>query len=208
MMKTKNMLLLTVLTIVLTLPLFGHHDHGDTTMTRMKRYDMSKLMGKPTVDATVEGLHMKIWIMTQRQHKKIMKRMMGKMMMHHEMEDPMGHMSMGEMDDSSMGMGEDMMGMKHNGMGMNKAMMDSMMAGTHCIMLEVSDAATKKGIPDASAAVMIMSPSKKHSSVDLKPMMKHFGIGLTLKEKGKYQFLVTVNAHGESKTKEFRYTVR
>jgi hypothetical protein len=129
-------------------------------------------------------------------------------MMHHEMEDTMGHMSMSEMDDTSKGMGKDMMGMKHSGMGMNKAMMDSMMAGTHCIMLEVSDAAKKKGISDASVKVMIMSPSKKHSSVDLKPMMKHFGSGLTLEEKGKYQFLVTVNTNGESKTKEFRYTVR
>jgi hypothetical protein len=207
-MKTKNILLSTVLTIVLTLPLFGQHNHGDTTMTGMKQHDMSKMMGKPTVNATVEGLHMKVWIMTQRQHKKMMKGNMGKMMMHHEMEDTMGHMSMSEMDDTSKGMGKDMMGMKHSGMGMNKAMMDSMMAGTHCIMLEVSDAAKKKGISDASVKVMIMSPSKKHSSVDLKPMMKHFGSGLTLEEKGKYQFLVTVNTNGESKTKEFRYTVR
>ena len=207
-MKTRNILLSMALTIVLTLPLFGNHNHGDTTKTDMKKHDMSKMMGKPTVDATVEGLHMKVWLMTQRQHKKMMKGKMGRMMMHHEMEDTMGHMSMSEMDDTSMGMGKDMMGMKHNGMGMNKAMMDSMMAGTHCIMLEVSDAATKKGISDASATVMIMSPSKKHSSVDLKPMMKHFGSGLILHEKGKYQFLVTVNANGESKTKEFRYTVK
>jgi len=189
------------LTIVLTLPLFGNHNHGDTTKTDMKKHHMSKMMGKPTVDATVEGIHMKVWLMTQRQHKKMMKGKMAQMMMHHEMEDSMGHMSMSEMDDTSMGM-------KHKGMGMNKAMMDSMMAGTHCIMLELSDAATKKGISDASATVMIMSPSKKHSSVDLKPMMKHFGSGLTLEEKGKYQFLVTVNVNGNSKTKEFRYTVR
>jgi hypothetical protein len=41
-------------------------------MTGMKQHDMSKMMGKPTVNATVEGLHMKVWIMTQRQHKKMM----------------------------------------------------------------------------------------------------------------------------------------
>ena len=207
-MKTKNILLSTVLTIVLTLPLFGNHNHGDTTMTGMKQHDMSKMMGKPTVNATVEGLHMKVWIMTQRQHKKMMKGNMGKMMMHHEMEDTMGHMSMSEMDDTSKGMGKDMMGMKHKGMGMNKAMMDSMMAGTHCIMLEVSDAATKKGISEASATLMIMSPSQKQSSVDLKPMMRHFGSSLTLTEKGKYHLLMTVNVNGNSNTKEFEYTVK
>jgi hypothetical protein len=196
------------LTIVLTLPLFGNHNHGDTTMTGMKQHDMSKMLGKPTVDATVEGLHMKVWIMTQRQHKKMMKGNMGKMMMHHEMEDTMGHMSMNEMDDTSKGMGKDMMGMKHKGMGMNKAMMDSMMAGTHCIMLEVSDAATKKGISEASATLMIMSPSQKQSSVDLKPMMRHFGSSLTLTEKGKYHLLMTVNVNGNSNTKEFEYTVK
>jgi hypothetical protein len=133
---------------------------------------------------------------------------MGKMMMHHEMEDTMGHMSMNEMDDTSKGMGKDMMGMKHKGMGMNKAMMDSMMAGTHCIMLEVSDAATKKGISEASATLMIMSPSQKQSSVDLKPMMRHFGSSLTLTEKGKYHLLMTVNVNGNSNTKEFEYTVK
>ncbi len=207
-MKTRNILLSAVLTIVVTLPLFGKVNHKDTTMTGMKQHNMSKMMGKPTVDATVDGLHMKVWVMTQRQHKKMMKRMMGKMMMHHEMEDTMGHMSMSEMDDTSMEMGKAMMGMKHHGMGMNKAMMDSMMAGTHCIMLEVTDAVTKNDISGANAKLMIMSPSRKHSSVDLKPMMKHFGSGLTLEEKGKYQLLVTVNANGESKTKEFRYTVR
>ena len=196
------------LTIVLTLPLFGNHNHGDTTMTGMKQHDMSKMMGKPTVNATVEGLHMKVWIMTQRQHKKMMKGNMGKMMMHHEMEDTMGHMSMSEMDDTSKGMGKDMIGMKHKGMGMNKAMMDSMMAGTHCIMLEVSDAATKKGISEASATLMIMSPSQKQSSVDLKPMMRHFGSSLTLTEKGKYHLLMTVNVNGNSNTKEFEYTVK
>ena len=73
---------------------------------------------------------------------------------------------------------------------------------------KVTDAVTKNDISGANAKLMIMSPSRKHSSVDLKPMMKHFGSGLTLEEKGKYQLLVTVNANGESKTKEFRYTVR
>jgi hypothetical protein len=167
----------------------------------MKQHDMSKMMGKPTVDATVEGLHMKVWLMTERQHKKMMERIMDQMMIHHEMEDTMRHMSMSEMDDTSMGM-------KHSGMEMNKAMMDSMMAGTHCIMLDISDAVTKKEISDASTKVLIMSPSKKRSSVDLKPMMRHFGTGLTLHEEGKYRMTVSVTVNEVSRTKEFPYRVR
>jgi hypothetical protein len=205
-MKIKYVFLSTALSVALTLPLFGQHNHDDMTKADMKKHDMSSMMGKPTVDATVEGLHMKVWLMTQKQHKKMMKGKMGHMMMGKDMkkmnDDDMG------MKDTSMGMGKDMKGMKHEGMGMSKAMMDSMMAGTHCIMLDVSDAATKKGISDANAKVMFVSPSKKHSSVDLKPMMSHFGGALTLDEKGKYDIVVNVSVNGVLSTKEFQYKVK
>jgi hypothetical protein len=117
----------------------------------------------------------------------------------------MGQMGM---KDSSMGMGKDMKGMKHDGMGMNMAMMDSMMAGTHHIMLVVTDAVNGKEIADASARVLFVSPSKKNSSVDLKLMMSHFGGALTLDEKGDYRFTVNVDVNGISRTKEFQYAVK
>ncbi len=207
-MKVKYVFLSTALTVVLALPLFGQHNHDDMKKSEMKKHNMSSMMGKPTVDATVDGLHMKVWVMTQKQHKKMMKGKMGKMMMHGEKEGEMEHMEMSEMHDTSMEMGKDMKGMKHEGMGMSKAMMDSMMAGTHCIMLHVSDAATKKGISEAKANALIVSPSMKHSSVELKPMMRHFGGGLTLDEKGKYTITVSVNVNGVSKSKEFQYKVK
>ena len=169
-MKTKYLLLSAVLTIALTLPMFGQHTHDDTSKTDMKKHDMSSMMGKPTVDATVEGLHMKVWLITQKQHKEMMK------------------------------------GMKHDGMEMDKATKESMMAGTHHIMLDVKDSASGKEI--ATAKVLIVSPSKKNSFVDLKPMMDHFGGGLTLDEKGEYQFTVSVNVDGVSKTTQFQYAVK
>jgi len=182
--------------------MFGQNTHADKTKTDMKQHDPSMMMGKPTVDATVDGLHMKVWLMTQRQHKRMMKGKMGQMMMGNDMTD-MKHDGMG-MKDTTMAMNGNMKGMNHDGMGMNKAMM----TGTHCIMLDVTDAATKEDISDASAKLMIMTPSKKHSSVDLKQMMSHFGSGLTLDEKGKYHFVVSVNVNGNSKTKEFQYSVK
>ncbi|MGB2869498.1 MAG: hypothetical protein WBD36_13670 [Bacteroidota bacterium] len=206
-MKTKY-LLATALTVALTLPLFGQHTRADMKTTDMKKHDMTSMMGKPTIDATVEGLHMKVWLMTQKQHKKMMKgKKMGEMMMGNDRKG-MKHEGMGMNKDTSMGMGKEMKGMKHDDMGMDKAMMDSMMAGTHCIMLDVSDVATRKGISGASTNVMIMSPSMKHSSVDLKPMMNHFGSGLTLDEKGKYTITASVNVNGVSKSKEFQYEVK
>lgn len=187
-MKTKYALLATALTVALTLPLFGHHNQEG-----MKKHDMSSMMGKPTVDTTAEGLHMKAWVMTQKQHKKMMKEMK--------------HDGMG-MKDSSMAKNEDMKGMKHHDMGMDKTTKEAMMAGTHCIMLDVTDAVSGKEIANASVKVLIVSPSKKNSSVDLMPMMSHFGDGLTLDEKGEYQFTVSVNVDGVSKTTQFQYAVK
>jgi hypothetical protein len=207
-MKTKYALLPAVLIIVLALPVFGQHNHDDTTKTRMRKHAMSSMMGKPTVDATVEGLHIKVWLMTQKQHKKMMKGKMGQMMMHGEKEIAMGRMEMKGTKDTSMTMGKDMKGMKQDSKGMNKAMMDSMMAGTHHIMLGVTDASLGKEIANASAKVLIVSPSKNNSTVDLKPMKGLFGGALTLDEKGEYQFTVSVDVNGVSKTKQFQYAVK
>jgi hypothetical protein len=115
---------------------------------------------------------MKVWLMTQSRHKKMMK------------------------------------GMKHDDMGMDKATMDAMMAGTHHIMLDVRDSASGKEIADASAKVLIVFPSKKNSAFDLKPMMNDFGGGLKLNEKGKYQFTIVVRVQGAPKSKQFQYWVK
>jgi hypothetical protein len=193
-MTTKYALLSTALTIALALPVFGQDMQKSTAGTDMKKHDMSGRMGKPTVDVTVEGLHMKVWLMTQNQHKEMMKPKPTMMMKHGE-------------KDTSMAMGNEMQGMKHEGMEMDKAKMDSMMAGTHHIGLEVTDSAKGTAIANASVTLLIESPSKKNSSVDLKPMMSHFGGGLTLDEKGEYRFTVSVNAGGVAKTTKFHYTV-
>jgi hypothetical protein len=205
-MKIKNMFLPAILTVVLALPLFGQHNYDDMTKTDMKKHDMSKMMGKPTVDATVEGLHMKVWLMTQKHHKKMMKENMGHMMMDKDMKG-MKHDGM-EIKDSSMSMHKDMKGMNHDGMKMDKATKEAMMAGTHHIMLDVTDATSGKEVANASANVLIVSPSMKHSTVDLKHMMSHFGCGLTLDEKGKYTITASVTINGVSKSKEFQYTVK
>jgi hypothetical protein len=184
-MKIRYIVLSTVLTAALTLPMFGQHNHDDMTKTDMKKHNISSMMGKPTVDTKVEGLHMKVWLMTQQHHKKMMKENMGHMMMD-----------------------KDMKGMKHDGMKMDEAAKKAMMAGTHHIVLDVTDAPSGKEIANASSKILIVSPSMKHSSVDLKPMMSCFGGGLTLNEKGKYTITMCVSVNGVTKTKEFQYAVK
>lgn len=205
-MKTKYAILSTALAIALTLPMFGQPNHDDTTTTRMQKHDMSGMMGKPALDATVEGLHMKVWLMTQEQHKSMMKDHDMRGMKHDGM--GMKHDGMGtgkEMKHDAMGTGN---GMRHDGMQMDKGTKDAMMSGSHHIMLDVTDAASGKEIANASARILMISPSKKNSSADLKSAMNHFGTGLTLDEKGIYKMTVVVDVKGVSKTREFEYTVK
>lgn len=175
-MNIKYVFLSIVLAIALTLPVFGQEKHADMTKSDLKMHDMSSMMGKPTVEATVDGLNMKVWVMTQQQHKKMK-----------------SEMKMSEMKNSSMKM--------------NKAMMDPMMAGTHHIMLNLKDTVIGEDIANATANVLIVSPSNKNSSVDLNPMMSHFGGALTLDEKGKYQFKVSVIVGGVTRSTQFQYVV-
>jgi hypothetical protein len=206
-MKITYVLLPAVLIVALALPVFGQHNHDDTTKTGMKTHDISSMMGKPAVDATVEGLHIKVWLMTQKEHKDMMEAGMGQMM-HGEKEGAMSQPDMKGMKDTSMAAGKEMQVMKHDSIGTNMAMMDSMMAGTHHVGLEVTDAANGKEIANARAKLLIISPSKKPSSINLKPMMSHFGGALTLDEKGEYLFTVDVNVGGVSKTARFQYVVK
>jgi len=188
-MKIKYVLITAMLTIAMALQMFAQSIQDDKTNTEMKKHDLSGMLKNATVDTTVDGLHMKIWLMTQKQHEKMMKDMK------HERK---------EMKDTNMAMNMDLKEKKHHGLEMDK----TIMKGTHIIVLYVTDAVTGKEIDSASAKVLIDSPSMKNSSQELKPMMHHFGHGLTLVEKGKYQFTVTANVGEISKTVQFQYAVK
>ncbi|MHB1687999.1 MAG: hypothetical protein ACYCVH_11565 [Ignavibacteriaceae bacterium] len=159
----------------------------------MNKYNMQSMMGKPTYESTVDSLNTKVWVLTQAQHKKLMKGKMG-LMMRREMESLHKHPMMGEMNDSSVGM--------------DKASKKAMMEGTHFIMLDVTNNLNGKEITNGSAKVQIVYPSKKNLSVDLKTMMSHFGGALTLNEKGEYLFTINVDFGGGFKTTQFKYAVR
>lgn len=171
----RTILLSTILTIALALPALGQSIYGDSTKSLMQHHDMSGMMGTPTIDSTVQGLHLKVWVMKQEQHKE---------MMQVGAEDTMRQM------------------------GINTTTKDSMMAGTHHIRIELTDNATGKEIANASTRILVVSPSKKTSSVDLKSMMNHFGGVLTLDEKGEYKFTVNVSVNGVSTSEQFQYAVK
>lgn len=170
----------SILTIMISASLFGAPVKSDSSGTSPKQHEMMNLIGKPLIDSTVEGLHLKIWLITQKQHKSLMNKVKEK-----------------EMKNQS-----------HSGMKMDKASKEAMMAGTHHFMLMVQDPVTGKEILNAATKILIDSPSKKDSFIDLKPMMGHYGESITLKQKGVNEIIVTVTVDEYSRDLKFKYKVK
>jgi hypothetical protein len=148
--------------------------------TEIKKRDMMKMMGATTFEATAQGLHFEVWLTSQEEHKKLMD---------------------GEM-------GQRMMGMKDK-VKMDTATMKAMMAGTHHLMLHITNAANGLELDNINPKVDIETPSKQSSTVDLKAtLMNHFGSGITLDEKGDYKFTINLNDGDVLKTTHFVYSVK
>ncbi len=179
-MKTKYLLLSTILVIVFTITMFGQTTHKVKTKTIIQQKDVSSVMGKPVYKSTVDSLKTEVWILSQKKYKEMMKTNMGKMMTK----------------------------MKDDNMAMNKATKEAVLTGTHYFIFDVTNITNGKEFADSSAKVEIVSPSKIISSVNLQPMMNHFGGGVSLKEKEEYLFTINLNVGMGYKTTQFKYKVR
>ena len=179
-MNIRKIASLSILIIMISASLFGIEMNNDSSGTSSKQHDMMKLMGKPFIDTLVEGLHLKVWLVTQKQHKSLMNRIKEKEIIHKS----------------------------HEGVKMDKASKEAMMAGTHHFMLMVQDPVTGKEISNAATKILIDSPTKKDSFIDLKPMMGHYGESITLKQKGINEIIVSVNVDDYSRDLKFKYKVK
>jgi hypothetical protein len=219
MYTIKYISLAIVLTVALSLFIFGQDTYNVKSKAEMKHFDLSEIMGEPTVNVIVDELHMKIWLITQEQHEEIMRGEINKKMMDKKREGATESMKMigvlrtssvvERMEDTSTVKGKDMKGVKTGSKKVERSTKESILTGTHHIMLDVIDAESGNEIVDASAKIDIVSPSDKNTSVDLTMMrMSHFGGGLTLDEEGKYDFSLSVNVNGVSTTTQFQHTVK
>lgn len=179
-MKTKYVLLLTLLTTIMILPMFGQPSNMMEQMTPVKENDISNIMGKPVFESTVDSLNTKVWIVSQRKYKEMMKTNTGN--------------AMGKMKDKNAKM--------------DKAAKKAAMTGTHYFIFDVTNIANGKEFADTSAKVEIVSPTKVVASVNLQPMMNHFGGGVSLVEKGDYLFTINLNIGSGYKTTQFKYKVK
>lgn len=202
-MNTRYVMLLTALSLAPMSPVFGQDSPDESINDDVKARDISVMMAKPTVDVTVEGIHMKLWILTPAEYKVIMS---GKAA--GTTRGDTKEKSLRGVNSPEMRMSTDVAGMPRESMSMNRPIMDSTVTATHRVMLEVTDTGNGMPIPTAGATLSGVSPSKKNFSIDLRSMTDHFGGDLALDERGEYQLTVGVSAGGVTKTKEFSYPAK
>jgi hypothetical protein len=180
-MKTKYLFLATtILVIVLTVAILGQTKNNVKAKPAVKIHDIASMLGKPAYESKVDSLDTKVWILTRKKQKEMMDTYTGQM-------------------------GSKM---KSDSKTIDKKTKDGILAGTHCIILDVTNILNKKEFADTSAKVEIVSPSKKMSSVNFIPMMSYFGGGITLDEKGEYLFTINLNVGSGYKTSQFKYKVK
>jgi hypothetical protein len=205
-MNTKNLFAVLMVVIVLFTPAVAQHSHEDQPKDSPKQHKMPDMMGKPTFERTTDGLNIRVWLITQTEHKQMMKDhgMIGSVKKdRHEM--------MGMMHGNPAGKDDHQMmndRMQHEAKDMDEETMKWMLAGTHHIMALVEDEASKTERDSAAIEVQIGSPTEKNSTVTLTRMMKHYGGGLTLDERGEYKITVVVRDGDRVIQASFEYGVR
>jgi hypothetical protein len=158
----------------------------------------SSTLGKPTFDKSVDGIHIKLWLITQEQHEKTMNEHMG----NQKENDGM------KRNDADAMHGKGMAGMRHGEQDSGSGMMKTMMAGTHHVVVVVTDEENMKEIGSARVDIGVISPSKKSASVELTSMKNHFGGGLALDENGIYTLNLRVKVGDETRTTSLEYEVK
>jgi hypothetical protein len=186
-MKTKYVFLTTVLTVLLTMPMIGQYGNTDDTLQKgSKNSGMS--MAKPVYESTIQGTHLKVWVMTQAEHMK----MMGSK----TMKDSSGMDRLGTDMDSKSGS----MGMNQNNSGGVTG------TATHHIRIEATDETSGQMQNNITGTIQVTSPSMKTASVDIQSEPNHYAADVNLSEKGQYQFTLNLTVDGTSKTAQFQYT--
>ena len=208
-MKAKH-ILIAALVAMFSLTAVAQHQHHMMQKEDKEKDGMSKMMGKPVFEQSVQGVKVQAWLITQEEHKKMMSGQM------HGSGEAMEKMS--EKKDSKESNMEEMHNMMHgakdtsmhamHGKMDRSTMMEGMMSGTHHIMFMLTDEKTGKAPEESDVTLTLTTASKKTSTVELKEMMNHFGGGVSLEEKGTYTFTIAVKVGGRYDEMPFSYEVK
>lgn len=178
-MKTKYLFLSITLLVFASVVISGQPKQTLKTKTIKVENDISNVLGKPVFESTKDSLNTKVWILSQKKYKAMQNTKVGK--------------TMSKMD---------------NKMTMDKGTEAAVLTGTHYFIFDVTNITSGKQFADTSAKVSIVSATKKISSVNLQPMMNHFGGGVMLNERGYYLFTINLNVGAGYRTSQFKYKVR
>lgn len=168
---------------------------------------ISEMMGKPTFEQSFEGMKVQVWLMTQEEHKKMMKQHMDESSTETQThplneEDLVRMMKDVDHGQKEKGMMHDSKDEKHD------KIMQAMMAGTHHVMVQLLDEENRKEIGEGEVRLQFVSPSEQISTTTLTGMMQHFCGGLSLDENGTYKFLMLIEVDGKTYSAKFDYEVK
>jgi hypothetical protein len=166
-MKTKSAFIGVVLLMIWASPLSGQQDAKTAVISR------------PTFDATVNNVDVKVWIVTERKDL---------------------------IDTSQAGMGSNV-DLERGQVLTDPGLIETLPMGTHYITIDARDNEDDEEIEEAPK-VLIVSPSKKTTAVQLRYLRNNYVGSLILDEKGEHEFTLTISANGVSEDIPFKYTVK
>jgi hypothetical protein len=178
-MKIKYVIFSLIIVIFFSITIDGQTSSNVKAKTNIKQKDVSSVLGKPVYESTVDSLNTKVWIITQKKYIELISSKKGKLI-------------------SNM----------NNNIVRDKANKKSIMTGTHYFIFDVMNIINGKEIANTGAKVEIVSPSRKVSSVQLQPMMNHFGGSVILDEKGEYLFTINLNIGWSYATSQFKFKIK
>ncbi len=202
---------------MLTVIAHAQHQHKVRSKEAANLEAESLKMGRPTFELAAEGMHLRLWLMSQEEHERLMA---------YEFNSRHPEGARGEQDKSLPGKmdsralcagmvgGERRMSIKHHEGEADKqsekiqeAAIESMMAGTHHVMVKVSEVESDETVEDAEVELQITSPKNETFALELMNMKDHSCSGLTLKEKGVYGISTSINIDGRTHVGKFQYVV-
>jgi hypothetical protein len=72
-MNTTHLFAALLTAAVLSAPALAQHGPEAQPKDSQKQHNMSDMMGKPTLEQTTAGLNIRVWVITQTVHEKMMK---------------------------------------------------------------------------------------------------------------------------------------
>lgn len=193
-MTMLSVILLWMVIISADRPLGMAGSHNTMKRSETALIDVATLLGSTRVDTTMDGLRIRLWVITQRRHREIMRERSGSI-----------SLGMGPVTDPNVPVPA-LDPTKVNTV-MKPSTKKLMMAGTHHVLLNVADSVSGSEVVNTSATLLVRSPGGKRSLLELRRMMGHFGIGVSMAERGTYQLTIDVNANGISHVDAFTFTV-